>query len=311
MRPHFLLAAWCFSYCLLTAGCQPTTISGPRCLEPPPHKGLVLARVADATITSDQIRDRIKAQGENRKQYENSQAVRELVDDQIRFELLVRTALDRGLARDPDVIDAARKIMVRKLLQRDLDPAVYEDMAGDDALRSFYERHKDNYLQPEKRRFGHIQLAATEEGRAVAQSIIDLLKRRPNDSEQWSAAVSRYSVDPDSRGHNGEYPFQTRDDITEAFGQSFAATLFSLEPGAIAPQPVASTRGWHVVKMVARRDALTRDFVEVRDQIREKLLQGQRSKQFQQYLQEIRQNYPVTVYQDRLQSFLSDASKSP
>lgn len=266
--------------------------------------GTPIARVGDMVITAERVERRLRDQGQSRHAYENAKGLRELVEDEVRFELLAKAALDRGLARDPDVIDAARRVMVRKLLQRDLDPAVFEDAVGEDALRTYYERHRENYLQPEKRRFAHIQLAPTEEGRAVATSLVDKLQRRPE--SEFAAAALRYSADLGSRNRGGDLPFHTHDDLREEFGLSFANTVFALEPGAMATQPVQSIRGWHVVRMVARREALTRDFTEVRDQIRERLLQGQRSKQFQSYVEDIRQTYPVAIYDDRLKALLSD-----
>jgi parvulin-like peptidyl-prolyl isomerase len=264
-----------------------------------------VARVGDVLITAEQIEARLRAQGQSRRQFENVKGLRELVEDQVRFELLAKAALDRGLARDPDVIDAARKVMVRKLLSRDLDPSVFEDAVGEDALRAYYERHRDNYLQPEKRRFGHIQMAPTEEGRAAAQSLIDRMSGRSNEGELFTAAAARFSLDITTKNRGGDQPFQTHDDVSDEFGLSFANVVFASEPGRLINSPVPSTRGWHVVRVVARREALTRDFSEVKEQIREKLLQGQRSKQFQKYLDDIRQTYAVAIFDDRLQTLLS------
>lgn len=279
---------------------------------PPPSHGTAVARVGDVMITAEQIEQRVRAQGQSRRAFETVKGLRELVDDQVRFELLAQAALDRGLERDPDVIDAARKVMVRKLLQRDLDPSVFEDAVSDDALRAYYERHRDSYLQMEKRRYAQIQLAPTEEGRAIAQSIIDRLQGKANAGELFAQQAQRFSLDVTSRGRGGDAPFQTLDEIRDDFGLSFANAVFSHEPNTLVAQPVASTRGWHVVRVVARREALTRDFAEVREQIREKLLQGQRSTQFQKYLEDIERTYAVAIYDDRLQGLLNDwAGKNP
>lgn len=281
-------------------------------MEPPPTHGTAVARVGDVMITAEQIEQRVRAQGQSRRAFESVKGLRELVEDQVRFELLARAALDRGLERDPDVIDAARKVMVRKLLQRDLDPSVFEDAVSDDALRAYYERHRDSYLQMEKRRFAQIQLAPTEEGRAIAQSIIDRIQGKQNQGELFSQQAQRFSLDVATRGRGGDSPFQTLDEIRDDFGISFANAVFSHEPNTLVAQPVASTRGWHVVRVVARREALTRDYAEVREQIREKLLQGQRSTQFQKYLEDIERTYAVAIYDDRLQGLLNDwAGRNP
>ena len=306
-----VMSLWLSIICLCcNAACNSTPPRPSGCLEPPSAHGTPVARVGDVVITAEHIEHRLRAQGQSRYQFETVKGLRELIEDEVRFELLAQAAIDRGLARDPDVVDAARRLMVRKLLQRDLDPAVFEDAIGDETLRTFYERHRDNYLQPEKRRFAHIQLAATEEGRAIAQNLIEKLRSR--EDTNFIAMASQYSVDETGRTRGADQAFQTRDDIKNEFGVTFAEQVFSLEPGTIGPQPVQSVRGWHVLKVVARREALARDFDEVREQIREKLLQGVRSKQFQSYVEEIRQTYPVAIYDDKLRALLSEwTGKNP
>jgi peptidyl-prolyl cis-trans isomerase C len=297
---------------LTVLACDPSPPRSPACLAPPLGHGTAVARVGDVIISAEQIEQRVRAQGQNRHTFESVKGLRELVEDQVRFELLAQAALDRGLARDPDVIDAARKVMVRKLLQRDLDPSVFEDAMGDDALRAYYERHRESYLQLEKRRFAQIQLQPTEEGRAIAQSIIDRIQGKANTGELLAQQAQRFSMDVTTKSRGGDSPFATLDEIRDDFGLSFANAVFSHEPGTLVAGPVASTRGWHVVRVVARREALTRDFAEVREQIREKLLQGQRSTQFQKYLEDIERTYAVAIYDDKLQGLLNDwAGKGP
>ena len=71
-------------------------------------------------IASEEIQERLREQGKRAKRYRHRRGLRRLVEDQVRFELLAQAALERGLDRDPDVVREARKVMVRKLLDRDL-----------------------------------------------------------------------------------------------------------------------------------------------------------------------------------------------
>lgn len=289
--------------------CQSPRVHEVGCLEPPPQTGRVVARVGEVAITAERLDGRIKAQGQARRSYETVKGLRELVEDEVRYELLARAAYDRGLWRDPEVIDAARRVMVRKLLQRDLAPAQFSGAVGDAALRAYYDEHRDNYMQPERRRFMQIQLAATGDGRAVAQSLIDKVQNKPD-----ALFVSTQSRYPES-GHEALFKsgdFVTQDEVSAVYGMTFATQVFGSEPGLVLPMPVQSTRGWHVVKVLARREALARDFEEVRDQIREKLLQGERSHEFQTYIEQLRQTYPVAIYADVMQSVLAQwAGKNP
>ena len=288
--------------------CQPPRVHEVGCLEPPPQVGRVVARVGEVAITAERLDSRIKAQGQAHRSYETVKGLRELVEDEVRYELLARAAYDRGLWRDPDVIDAARRVMVRKLLQRDLEPAQFAGAVGDSALRIYYEQHRDNYLQPERRRFMQIQLAANNEGRSLAQGLIDRLQSQSD--AQFVSAQSHY---PQS-GHEATRPgdFLTQDETSAVYGMTFATQVFKGDPGTVLSAPVQSIRGWHVVKVLASREALARDFEEVRDQIREKLLQGERSEEFQKYIEQLRQTYPVAIYADVMQSVLAQwAGKNP
>ncbi len=288
--------------------CQPPRVHEVGCLEPPPQTGRVIARVGEMTITAERLDSRIKAQGQARHSYETVKGLRELVEDEVRYELLARAAYDRGLWRDPEVIDAARRVMVRKLLQRDLAPAQFAGAVGDPALRTYYDQHRENYLQPERRRFMQIQLAATGEGRVVAQGLIDKLQNKSD--AQFVTTQSHYPQGGHETSRAGD--FFTEDETRAAYGMTFATGVFTGEPGKVLSAPVQSTRGWHVVKVLAKREALARDFEEVRDQIREKLLQAERSEEFQTYIEQLRQTYPVAIYADVMQSVLAQwAGKNP
>ena len=288
---------------LLWACPAPPLPPPPRCLEAPASTGSVLARVGQVGITDLRLERRVRAQGNSRRQYEDARGLRELLDDEMRFELLAQAALDRGLAQDPEVVDTARRLMARRLLQRDLGAALFDSRLGEEALRAYYERNRTNYLQPEKRRFAHIELEPTREGYALAQSLIDKLAGHGGDAD-FSSLVLRYSQDVATRSRGGDLAFHTREELIALYGVNYANAVFAREPGGLLPQPVQSTKGWHVVRVVARREALARDFADVRDQIRERLVQSERSEEFQHYLDEIRQTYPVAVYEDRLQALL-------
>ncbi len=277
-----------------------------RCLEMPPRPGPVVARVGDATITVDDVVDRLQAQGSGAaRRYNTKKKLREFVEDQIRLELLARAAIERGLSQDPDVVAAARSVMVRKLLQHDLGPAVGGGDVTEKAIVDYYERHQGDYQQAEKRRLAHVQLAPTDEGKALAQNILLKVLAQKAPRNLFRLMAVKHSKDGPSRHQGGEMFFKSRVELIDDYGPSFADVAFRLTSGTIAAEPVASTKGWHVVKVVSRREALTRSLDEVHEEIREKLLKGQRSNLFDEYLAEIKQRYPVALHEERLEDVLA------
>jgi parvulin-like peptidyl-prolyl isomerase len=98
--------------------------------------------------------------------------------------------------------------------------------------------------------------------------------------------------------------------MASELGVSFANDVFGLQTNEIAAQPVQSTKGWHVVRVVAVREQLARPIDEVRDEIREKLLRNQRSLAFDKYLAELRSRYPIAIYEDKLPLVLEGLQRS-
>lgn len=293
---------------LLGAACAPSPgsskASGSRCLQPVVHDGPAVAKVGITPITRDQIVEAIRAQGSSApRHYKDVAEVKQFVEDQVRLELLAQAALERGLDHDPEVITAARKIMVRKLLERDLGEATFNEegvVVSEKEMQAYYDRNRDQYMQPEMRRLAHIQLSPDEAGQSTAATLITELAAKPDNRTLFKQLAQKYSTATDSKDRGGELLFKTKQELSSEFGMSFANDVFLLGTNEIAPQPVQSKKGWHVVRVVAVRDTLARPLDEVRDEIREKLLKNQRSLAFDKYLGELRDRYPIAIYDDKL-----------
>lgn len=286
-----------------------TTLPQNKCLSLQPSQSNVVARVGQQALDNDYLLKRLHDQGpEARGRYSDPLRLKRFVEDQVRFELLVQAAKERGLDQDPEVVEAARKVMVRKLLLQDLGSQALGGDANEEAVRAYYESHKDDYAQPEARRVSHIQLAPTPDGKARAQSLIDALRDKDDATRKhWKLAVLKESLDNTSKSRGGEIAsFITQDKLALELGASFAQLAFAAKVGEIAAAPVQSTRGWHVMLVVADRAAQIRSLEEARPEIQDKLLANQRSQHFETYLRDIRQRHPVAVYEDQL-PLLKDA----
>lgn len=295
---------------LVLVACQQVGVEpAPRsvaCFQGPPPTSPEVARVGSASVTMQEMTERIREQGARAARVASDpQWLRRLVEDQVRLRLLARAAVDRGLHQDPDVIQAARKVMVRKLLQHDLGPQVFAELTSERAVRAYYERRKDEYRKPETRRIMHIQLSPTPEGKALAEQLLMELADKLDDRAAFKKQARRHSEDHTSRKRGGELPFLSKQELTQRFGMSFAERVFEMEPQSLADAPLQSIRGWHVVLLLAVHAAKARDFEDVRDEIRERLLQGRRTAMFDQYLNELQKRHPVAIYEDRLPELMA------
>ncbi|MEM6533179.1 MAG: peptidyl-prolyl cis-trans isomerase [Myxococcota bacterium] len=300
----FLLVLLLLAACAV--GSPPAPVERERCLELPPAKGVEVARVGRTALTTDRLRERIEDAGASAvRRYRDPALLREFVEDQIRFELLAFAAMERDLHRDPDVVEAARKVMVRKLLESDLSGEAIGASVAESDVKRYYERNQTYYMQPAMRRIAHIQLAPTDEGRTLALKLLEQIEERDSDERLFRQLVLKHSSDTETRARGGEFLFKTRTDLDDDFGLSFATEVFSPLSDGFLPAPVQSTRGWHVVKILARRDELVRPLEEVREEIIAKLLERKRAAAFDRYLNGLRQRHPVVLHDHRLPELAS------
>ncbi|MEO1481853.1 MAG: peptidyl-prolyl cis-trans isomerase [Myxococcota bacterium] len=284
----------------------PAPVQPERCLELPPAAGVEVARVGRTALTTDRLRERIEQEGATAmRRYRDPAVLREFVEDQIRFELLAFAAMERDLHRDPDVVEAARKVMVRKLLESDLSGEAIGASVAESDVQRYYERNQSYYLQPAMRRIAHIQLAPTEEGRTLAIKLLEQIESRDGDERLFRQLVLKHSADTETRARGGEFLFKTQTDLEDDFGLSFATEVFRHETDGFLPVPIQSTRGWHVVKILARRAELVRPLPEVREEIIAKLLERKRAAAFDRYLNGLRQRHPVVLHDHRLPELAS------
>lgn len=294
------LSAACLFACPLAAPDAPGA-EAERCLAAPKGQGSEIARIGSTALTTEKLLDKIRSEGPlAMKTYEDPEQLLAFIEDQIRFELLAFAALERGLERDPEVIDAARTVMVRKLLEHDLNAEDLVAPINEKRIERYYRGNENYYRQPEMRRFAHIALAATPEGEGLARKLIAGLNGKGASPRLFREFALEHSVDQETRLRGGESLFKTREDLEASFGASFAAKVFAAADQTLIDEPVQSTRGWHVVKVVATRPELLRPLEEVRGEIREKLRAAARAEAFDEYLARLRKRYPVSLRQERI-----------
>jgi len=288
---------------MIIAGCSGATEPSTRCLAVEPGTGPAVAQVGDVTITTDQIVRRIRDQGQRAElRYQDAAQMRLFIEDQIRVELLTHAAIDRGLANDPEVVELARQVMVRRLLKTDLGQEINLDIRDEERLRRYYTKHLNEYVQPTKRRIAHIQFSPGPKGESKAQEVHQKLAKNQGDANTFGLAAKQHSRDRATRANGGDLLYLSEAELEQQFGADFARAAFSAGIPSLLPKIVRSPQGLHVVRVTAQRDPLNRSFEQTREEIRERIQRSQRSKIFDQYLSDLKQRFPVALYDEHIQS---------
>ncbi len=184
---------------------------------------------------------------------------RQLIERAITERTLINAARAIGLDRDPDIARRVRRAEEQELQQALLSREV-QGRVTDAAIRARYDRDNANPQGEEEVRARHILVPTDTEARQILAEL-----QRGGD---FATLARSKSQDPGSRD-GGDLGFFKKGDMVP----EFANAAFALQPGQLAPAPVQSPFGWHIIKVEERRRASARPFDEVKQQIREAMLQ--------------------------------------
>lgn len=238
----------------------------------------VLAQVGDARLTEAELQRLIP--NELRESITGAE-IREILDRWVRTELLYQRAVTSGLEKEAAVAarlrEMQRDLLADELLQRELDKRV---SVGNDELQAYYRKRQAEYTQ--ELQLKHILVDTREE----ADEILAMVR---NGAVFEDLARSRSRDATASRGGDLGYLGKS------AMNPAFEPRVFDAAIGELVG-PIATTFGFHVVKVAARRPATEPlSFEAVRDEILHSLLLEKQQASQEQLLEELRRGTPVQM----------------
>ena len=200
-----------------------------------------------------------------------------LVDAHIREEVLYREALAMGL-------DEGDTVIRRRLAQRVTFMA--EDLASrveptPDQLQRHFEAHLDRYMLPARASFSHIYFSVDRRGDKA-------------ESDARAALAHPQAARGDPFMLQSDFPSRTAQEVRELFGDDFARALFALEP-ADWRGPIPSSYGMHLVRVRERTEGRKPELSEVRDRVRNDLLDQRRREADAALVDSLKQRYEIVV----------------
>lgn len=146
-----------------------------------------------------------------------------------------------------------------------LDQLTLYDLTSDErdeALRSFYEKHRSDL---ERVKLRHILLDSKKDAEEVLQ--------RLGAGVEFGSLAKRFSLDPLSQDIGGSLGWKSRGDLVE----DLASLVFILPVGRVS-SPVATSHGWHLFYVEERQS----DYVELLPAVRRRWCESKRVGTLQQ-----------------------------
>jgi parvulin-like peptidyl-prolyl isomerase len=168
-----------------------------------------------------------------------------------------------------------------------LSDSIYKKVTADakvsDAdVKAYYDSHQSVYTQPETRVVRHILVKD--------KKLADKLHAQLQGGADFATLAKKYSRDPGSKAQGGQLTISRGQTVPE-----FDKVAFSLKTGQTS-EPVKTQFGWHIIR--AEKDATKSKktpFAQVKQAIRQQLLQQERSTSLQKWLTGVQAEFAKKV----------------
>ncbi|MFO0678270.1 MAG: peptidyl-prolyl cis-trans isomerase [Polyangiaceae bacterium] len=261
----------------------------------------VLAKVGDKTITLGDYTAALEHMDQfDRLRYQSPERRKELLQEMINIELLAAEATAKGYDKDP-LAEQERRAILREAMLTEAHKGLPgpSDLPEAD-VRAYYEAHKADYRDPERRR---LSLVVTKD-EATANEVVAKAKLVKSAAE-WGELVRKYSVDPQAKANvpvdlAGDFGFvgpvgDSRGDNPRVPAEVRAAAYEIGKSGDVLLRAVKGGDKFHVVRLSQVSEARERTFGESERTIRIKLAQEKAQNKERDLLQELRGQFPVQI----------------
>ncbi|MBE2254161.1 MAG: peptidyl-prolyl cis-trans isomerase [Myxococcus sp.] len=249
--------------------------------------GPVAARFGKDAVTVAELNQRFAEMNPYaRARYQTLEQRRDYVEGLARFELLAQEAIRRGLHNDPDVVEAAKRVMVQELLKQELDERA--EAITDAQVKAYYESHRDDYVKPAMTRLSHV--AFSKERRAQAEAVLaEARALAPMDYAAFGKLAREHSEDEKTKVLDGDLRFLSDDELAAQLGPEAREAAAKLERiGDVAPALVETPRALHVIKLQGRQLALNLSLEQAAASIRQVLLNETRQERYRALLEKLK-----------------------
>jgi peptidyl-prolyl cis-trans isomerase C len=218
--------------------------------------GDVLARVNNKVITMDDFRkEEEKLPPYIKASLETKEGKKQFLDNLVTRELIIQKAEKSGLDKDASVTSKLEEIkktlMMEALLKKEIEgKAAFTEKEAEE----YYNSHKDEFKEGEKVKISHIMVKTEKE----ASDILKKLEKK----ESFEKLAKKYSIGA-TASKGGEIGYIERGMVIPEFEEA----AFKLKKtGDISPV-IKAGAGFHIIKLLDRKDAEAQPFEKVKDKI--------------------------------------------
>ena len=200
-----------------------------------------------------------------------------------------------GISDDELRESVKRSIAIEKLLVEN-----GLELPTDKDVKKFYDDNPDKFTRPEQVHTRHIlkkvSPKAGEEAVAKAKEKITELRKKATAKDADFAKLAEKHSDGPSAKKGGDIGFIGK----EQFQPEYTKAAFALQKDQIS-EPVKTRYGWHLIKLVERRDSKTIPFEKVEGRLAKQMKNQKIQKELKTYVKELRSSAKVEKHPDNIE----------
>jgi peptidyl-prolyl cis-trans isomerase SurA len=162
-------------------------------------------------------------------------------------------------------------------------------------IQAYYDKHKVDYSTPEQVKLRMIVLREGSDSdsglpggkKEMAQEI----RAKLTSGAEFGRMAQMYSEDPTTQAAEGDWGWIDKKQLSE----QLTAHAFALRAGEIS-NVIQIGDSYYIMMVEARKNAAVKPIGEVRDEIEQNLMQAEKMKELQRWLDTLRQNAYIKIY---------------
>ena len=261
-RPSLALATIALMSAPMLAVAQPAATPNPAATAnaTPPSPDTVIAKVGPDSIHYSDLQDAMQTLPEQLRAMPPAMLYPMLLDQLVDRDVIVLQAKKDKLQDDPKVQQAIQQAtnmaLQNALLTREIQPSLTPE-----AIQARYDKQYAGKTGDQQAHAEHILVASEDKAKEIIAKL--------NKGADFAALAKENSTDPSAKENSGDLGWFKKGDMLPEFSDA----AFALKPGQITQTPVHTRFGFHVIKLEALRTAPAPTLDEVRDQIRQEIIQ--------------------------------------
>lgn len=253
-----------------------------------PASGEILATIGEEIITVDDYRKEIAMLPPNYRTLA-SQNKKQMLEGLINKHLLLREAERKNLQNSENVKRLFEKVKEEIIIQEFIDREVGDKAElADSEIEEYYNENKRRFMEPAKIRACHILV----DSELLAKKISSDLKN----GVSFEKLAKEYSLDIPTKDKGGDLGYFTKGTLIVEFEEACE----ELDMGEIGE--VKTALGYHIVKVLDKKEEELKKLEEVEGEIKSELLLDKELELYSNLLQQLRDGREITVNNQLLDS---------